>query len=484
MDDRQKVKLEAISIPFVMIVALLVSVGIRVGWLVIDFGSLENDPDAYKALAEGYSTSGTFGRMGSDSLVRATAYRPPGYVWLLSWLVMDGKLNDLAVGILHGVLGGLTCCLVARIAFLLSANYLIAAAASMCVAVDPILLRQSTQTMTETLATFIAMSLWWGWIEMNVSSGSPWASTLWMLLLGITAGIGSLVRPTTLVSITVWILLCTGLQLWSNARKKKVSTINTFGATDGYGLIIKDWAVFLVGMALVMTPWVFRNATQIGRATMTTTHGGYTILLANNPVLYENIRNHGWDRQWDETRFHLLWDQRRQEDPRELEYWKRSEEDILKASSDPPKNFYFGENGEHREVSDDRLASEVAWKTISSDPTTFIKSCFVRMSWFWAVTPYRAGVSRIISLAIGVWYTSLYLCVILNVALLLRDGFHKRLPMNRLRQWIPAVALLLSLMLVHAIYWSNMRMRAPLMPSLYAFLLVSFANLYSRRRIH
>ena len=512
MKNRRKLKLQASSIRTILVVAILVCIGIRFAWLSFDFGSLHEDPDAYKALAEGYATSGTFGRLNSSGVVTATAYRPPALVWLLSWFVVDSKLSDLAVGLLNWFFGGVTCCLVSRITFLLSGNLLTAAFACFCVAIDPILLKQSSQAMTETLATLVAVSLWWGWIELNTKSRTPSKYSVWMLTLGLIAGAGCLVRPTTIVWIACWFVLSLvsllGPRMWRSFAERKATmgkqsterplilsgkraiemsrhesklrSTNDVDEPRGPAQRFQAWLFFLLGMACVVTPWGYRNAVQIGRWTMTTTHGGYTILLANNPVLYENIRVHGWDRHWDETRFHLLWDQRRREDPRELEYWNRSEVDFSKALTQPPKEFHFGENGEHHEVSDDRLASDVAWKTISSNPSTFIKSCFVRTSWFWALTPYRAGVSGISSRAIGVWYSFLYLCFFLSLGSLLRERLHKRLRVNRLLLWTPAVALAFSLMLVHAIYWSNMRMRAPLMPSLYVFVFVRLTDVYSQ----
>ncbi len=40
--------------------------------------------------------------------------------------------------------------------------------------------------------------------------------------------------------------------------------------------------------------------------------------------------------------------------------------------------------------------------------------------------------------------------------------------------WIPAIALTLGLTLVHAVYWSNMRMRGPVMPMVYVAAMAAF----------
>jgi len=47
---------------------------------------------------------------------------------------------------------------------------------------------------------------------------------------------------------------------------------------------------------------------------------------------------------------------------------------------------------------------------------------------------------------------------------------------------LPGVTLLVTLTLIHLVYWSNMRMRAPLMPMVYllaAFQLERFAKRWS-----
>jgi hypothetical protein len=210
--------------------------------------------------------------------------------------------------------------------------------------------------------------------------------------------------------------------------------------------------------------------------------------------LYANIQKHGWDREWDETRFHYLWDQRSHSDPRTPEFWT-GEFGSSEFNREPNSKvgFQFGLPDEHREVADDRLASEVAWETIRQDPSTFVKSCLVRMSWFWAVTPYRSGAASVMIVAIGLWYSVLFAGIVLASGVLLsqrwgKGGLRKAfgvllIGLTSLRLWVPAFSLVVSLQLVHLIYWSNMRMRAPLMPVLYILFAVGlFFAFESMRR--
>ena len=55
----------------------------------------------------------------------------------------------------------------------------------------------------------------------------------------------------------------------------------------------------LVTTSLVLAPWTIRNERQLGSPVFTTTHGGFTLLLANNPDFYEFLRNGAWGEVWD-----------------------------------------------------------------------------------------------------------------------------------------------------------------------------------------
>jgi hypothetical protein len=64
--------------------------------------------------------------------------------------------------------------------------------------------------------------------------------------------------------------------------------------------------------------------------------------------------------------------------------------------------------------------------------------------------------------AIGVWYAVIDVLAVIGLLLSARDVFVRQRWM-----WMPGVLLALSLTLVHSVYWSNMRMRAPAMPLVY-----------------
>src|SRR5690606_10645640 len=49
-------------------------------------------------------------------------------------------------------------------------------------------------------------------------------------------------------------------------------------------------ALVLLGTVLALAPWILRNAIQLGAPIATTTHGGYTLWLANNPSYYAYLK--------------------------------------------------------------------------------------------------------------------------------------------------------------------------------------------------
>jgi hypothetical protein len=388
--------------------------------------------------------------------------------------VDDGKLSDLAVAILHGILGMLTCVLVARIAYLMSGSKAVAVIACLGVALDPILLKQSSLVMTETLATFMAVLLWWLWIELTKKLRSNWAFNLSMLFLGLLAGVGCLVRPTTFAWVAIWLVACFSihaLRRFKLLRTEPIEYASRQTSETAFFIAppLLSYFSFLIGISLVVMPWAYRNASQIGQWTMTTTHGGYTLLLANNPVLYEQVQQYDWDRQWDEERFHRLWEYRYVSDPRTEEYWQGVDQPPDLLTRRQSMRFLYGDPNDHSEVRNDKLASEVAWRTIQRDPVTFLKSCVVRMGWFWAVVPFRSGATSKVAISIGIWYCLLFGGVLVGLIRVWKDKSFLLPGATTVGFWIPAISLLVSLMIVHSIYWSNMRMRAPIMPAIYVF---------------
>ena len=112
---------------------------------------------------------------------------------------------------------------------------------------------------------------------------------------------------------------------------------------------------FLLGAIVILSPWAIRNQFQFGRPIVTTTHGGYTLLLANNPEFYQWLRSGRWGSVWQADRFNAAWERRK------------------------PAG----------ELAADRLAYAEAWQTIRVEPATFADACLVRLGRLWSPLPHQ-----------------------------------------------------------------------------------------------
>lgn len=430
---------------------LLGCLALRVVVVALDVNTFSRDEDDYGRLATNLATTGTYGypvvnEAGEVAKMRPTAYRPPGYPLLLRMLMWDGRLTPARVAALHVGLGWATVLMVYFIArrYKLQWSWIPALA----VACDPILLRSSQLIMTETFITLLTVAIWWIWLRLTQSRESgleerpvrrrPMVNAA---LLGLLLGYATLTRPTMLP----WTLLLIGLfvmhlRLEGN-RPAMLATI-------------------VLAMAAVLLPWLVRNYQYLGQPIWATTHGGYTLLLANNPPLYQHFKNNGPGRDWDANQFHRLWAARRSGDPREASFWDVTTSHIAGPSSNNKTSDAVqgvADAPDIDELADDKLAQQAALATIRREPSMFCLSSLYRVGWLWAIFPYESGPR--VKLVIGIWYGCWFTLACIGAARLRGAWLSSA--------WLAPGLLLLTLTAVHAVYWSNMRMRAPLMPVIY-----------------
>ena len=438
--------------PFIWVVCLAVLVRGAVG--VVSMDRLESDPDAYRAIAQTLGQHGVFGLTTPSGEVVSTAFRPPLYPYLLSWAASDGSLNNLCITILHSILGGLT----AGLTYLASAAWpgpdrgrLRGILAALLVIVDPILIQQSTLVMTETLAAALSSVVIWWWV-CHVSNRLTMVTAA---VLGGWLSLAYLCRPT-FVLWAAMLVVCLGL---SNVPAD-VSRFRRFGAAGVTGLVV----------VVVISLWTFRNAAVLGHPIWATSHGGYTLLLGNNPLIYQHFREQGPLRRWDPQAFLVAYAHRYEADPRTEDYWFRDWN--MPVRIQPELSAALTEHD------DDQLTYQAARATISRDRTMFLASCLIRVYKLWTPFPLKTEERSIAQvLAIGGYYSLLYLAAFVGLLRLGRDRLGRdRLGRDRLgrdRQgrdrrsvWWPIPTLVLTLTLVHAVYWSNSRMRAPAIPAI------------------
>ena len=113
------------------------------------------------------------------------------------------------------------------------------------------------------------------------------------------------------------------------------------------------------------------------------------------------------------------------------------------------------------EVAVDRWANQRAKEYIAEQPAMFAYASVVRVGRFWQLMPHRVARSestlRFFSrFAVAMWYVLVFAAAVMGVI-----AQRKQLLRG---PWLYGLLLVFSLTCVHAIYWSNMRMRAPLMP--------------------
>lgn len=358
------------------------------------------DTDNYGQLAQALRADGLFGFDG-----RPTAFRPPLYPGLLAPLTAWPGQERLLIGGLHALLGAGTTWLAWRLA----RRWQLGRAgwcAALWVACDPLLVYQSTQLMTETLATFLALA---GLAAVDWASERRTARSA--LLAGCLVGLTGLCRPT----FYPW--AATLALLWLVQREQRW----------------RRCGAFALGAGLVVAPWAIRNAVVFGRPILTTTHGGYTLLLAHNPDYYAYLQRGLF----------------------QAEPWTSTALDAeLRVSLGPVHT-------PQDELRIDAAQRAQALAAMRADPAGCGRAVLAHAKDFWSPLPHRRGATEAqtatgLRWAVALGYTALY-----GLALF---GLLRHRTLRQRPGWQAGALLALTLALVHGVYFSNQRMRAPLLP--------------------
>jgi hypothetical protein len=401
-----------------ILLVLLCGVLIVRGRVMLSFSdSLFDDPDGYRNIAIRLYVNGEFAVWNGLTGLRLTAYRPPLYPLLLAPFEQL-EAEHYLVGILHVLLGVGTVWAVFRLGHLWGLRPAGSLLAGALVTFDPILLNQSVQIMTETLATLLAaVSL------IAITRSARAASIRWGIFAGCLFGLCDVCRPTFLawlIGVVVVLPFCV-----ESSRRRAVAVVTGF----------------VVAVAAVLAPWAIRNQTTFGRPIITTTHGGYTLLLGNNPQFYEYLRDGAWGTVWDATPFNQRWTAEMDKIP-----YRKNTVNVYSP--------YVPD-----EVAVDTRAYQLAFENIRNEPLMFAYACLVRVGRLWGVLPHQVDPQEsarrsVLRYVVAVWYAA---------ELLLAAAGMWMLGRNFLRSpWIWGALLLLSFTAVHTFYWTDLRMRAPL----------------------
>jgi len=431
---------------------LLFAVVVRGGVLWALRGNLADDPDAYRQIAENLLRHGVFA-IGAGDNPLPTAYRPPLYPIVLSNLPAAGgqQLSLAKVAALHLLLGVATVWLT----WLTARRYLASSPhgpattaaltyptiAALLVACDPLLVHQQSLVMTETLATFLAILALW-----CLAKFSDYRSWFWAGLSGGAIGLAVLCRPTFLP----WLgLVAVAMLLVRGGRDCKLQTANCKLGQPWSSIIASRVtnAFFLVAIAAgVLAPWIVRNQQVFGKPMVTTTHGGYTLWLGNNLSFYDWLRHDQTGLPWDVESGRSAEHRAEEALPRVNVLFRLMKDKSLTAST---------------EQFDDRFHLELAQDSIRRDPSGFLWACLYRIGQLWSPLPHRLTADeslgrRTLRYATCAWYCGVFALAAVGVW---------RLRWQLVQPpWLWGVLLCLVFTAVHTFYWSNLRMRAPLMP--------------------
>ncbi|HVJ79585.1 MAG TPA: hypothetical protein VNC50_00835, partial [Planctomycetia bacterium] len=287
-----------------------------------------HDPDHYGRLAATLASTGSFALETPEGL-QPTAHRPPGYPILLAGGIRAGLSVSTAALTVNLVASGFIVLLTAALAhrLLATAPGWIPALAAFLVAVDPLLVHQAGQLMTETTFTAFLLAALLCWT--HVIGPNPRMYHVFGAALVLAAG--ALVRPTMI----------------------PIALLLAFVRPSSW----KSALAALLLAALFVSPWVVRNHSRYYRIYFTT-HGGYTLWLAHNPSHFRVEVEEG--RTWE---------------GKEFDDWSKANAEAVRGYSELERDDAFG-----------RMASE--W--LREDPARAARSMLHRVKSLWTPFP-RTG---------------------------------------------------------------------------------------------
>jgi 4-amino-4-deoxy-L-arabinose transferase-like glycosyltransferase len=377
-----------------IVIAIIASVVIRTTVMAAGSGRFD-DPDNYLPLAHSLAAGQGLALKGQP-----TAYRPPLYPLLLAPILkLAGAQAITAIALFHLVLGaamvGMTALCARRWGFTPSRSI----AAAWIVALDPVLAWQSRFVMTETLTAFLCAS------ALAALTVPGWRGSVGG---GVFLGLAGLSRPSMLPGAILVVV--------------PGSMVHPGGLVDRLGRC----GLMVLSLLLVSSPWAIRNALIFGEPVWTTTHGGYTLALANNEVYYRDVLNGPPGSVWTG---HDQW------------LWWNSVERDTTGMSEPQA---------------DRFLRNRVVNLAFAQPLTFLRAGLHRLRRFWSLAPAGAVYPPVVRWATAAWTLPLWIALGL--------GLGRR----SLWRWpqIAAPLLIAGLSLVHTLFWTDLRMRAPIVPAI------------------
>jgi 4-amino-4-deoxy-L-arabinose transferase-like glycosyltransferase len=380
---------------------------------------LDADPDDYFSIAQSVAAGQGYLKQTANG-PQPTAYRPPVYPLMLAAILRLGG-DRFAIGLVQVCLGVMTVAITIAAARRLGLKWS-AYVAGLFVAVDPLLVRNTTLVMTETLATCLTVAWLVTLPKSNPDAAVNGSPEKWGYIRAIPCGL--LFGTAALCRPVYWAVLPFLAVVWGTRFAKRSE--------------LGPLAACCVSAILVVSAWGVRNQFVFGRPILTTTHGGYTLLLAHNDEYVRRVVNNADSNG--------MW-------PKEpLLAWQRSLEDRL-AGETPPLDERVWSPGV--ELARDQWMSRQARSFLFANPAQSVRISLSLLSRFWGWLPRSE--SGLLSYAAGVHAALLIIAACIG-SLVVSGG--------RDRSWLTLLSVIVAFTLVHSQYWADMRMRAPLEPLL------------------
>lgn len=376
---------------------------------------LTDDADGYLAHAQLVAEHQGF--VGPYTL-RPTAFRPPAYPLLLA-IALAAKLPAaMAVLLIHFVSTALCVVMTARLADQLCFSRSAILGSALLIALDPLLLRYSIQPMTELPCAALLISA----LVLYITSLSPCDSGCsWYAAsgAGLLLAIGALIRPTLLV-VAVLLTLHRVLRQPVPLLSSKITWHHR----------LRPAAVFAVAFACGLSPWIVRNAFQFHAFIPATTHGGYTLALGNNPDFYRDVIRGSDTFPWD---------------GKALDQWQQASLRQARLAGVDVAS----------ETAMDAWYYTLGIQAIRQSPGSFLQACGLRLQRFWSVSTAEHN-SRMQNTLLSVWYGALWTGVLVAACLQLKR--------RNIGLCAPLWLCIAAFCLMHTVYWTDTRMRTPVMP--------------------
>jgi 4-amino-4-deoxy-L-arabinose transferase-like glycosyltransferase len=348
-----------------------------------------------------------------------TAFRPPLYPMLLAAPLACG-LPPIAAVLLINLLTTVVCCFATGwLAGILLPARLPTLLCVAAVALDPLLLRYSLQPMTEVPCAALLT------LACAVAAGvcQYTARPRTVFLCGLLLAFAALIRPTVLLAAAaIWVQF---VIITLRAGKPSVTKQT-----------LKSPLLLALGIALGLAPWLARNAIQFRAFIPATTHGGYTLALGNNPDFYHDVIRGTDQFPWEGTA---------------LDRWQRKTLSAATASGINPAD----------ELALDRFHYDLATQTIRMYPRDFLRACWLRCCRFWAIRQTSTD-GTATAVLISSWYLVLWAGLILKLLQTLRHLRTAGPDAPTITVWLCCLAFAFT----HLFYWTDTRMRTPILPLL------------------